>query len=111
MGRSWNLFRSSSSRTRKPSDDNSSPMLVDGARAEMENPEKHFTVCVGANAKPYVVPLSYVSIPSFRALLDKSVEEFGHTRQGPMVLPCEEEAFEELLSSLKQPQRCKSWVR
>lgn len=109
MGRSWKLLKCSLKKRRAPSDGNTSRLLVDNARAELEVPKKHFAVRVGANAKQYVVPVSYISIPSFRALMDKSIEVFGSQRHAPLLLPCEEEAFEELLMNLEQPQKCRLW--
>jgi SAUR family protein len=99
-----------SSKKRRTSDVNASRLLVDNARAELEVPKKHFAVCVGANAKQYVVPVSYISIPSFRALMDKSVEEFGSQRHAPLLLPCDEEAFEELLLNLERPPKSRLWM-
>ncbi|KAF3325593.1 SAUR-like auxin-responsive protein [Carex littledalei] len=109
MGRSWNVLKNSL-KMRRPSDENDSLLLVDNARAELEVPKKHFVVRVGANSKQYVVPQSYTSIPSFRALMDKSSEEYGSESQMPLQLSCEEEAFEELLMNLKQPQKCRLWM-
>lgn len=104
MGRSWNLLKSGS-KSKLRRGENASRLLVDEARAELEIPKKHFVVCVGANSRQYVVPLSYLSIPAFRALMDASFEQFGYQKDGPMQLPCEEAAFEELLENLKQPPR------
>ncbi|XP_057496594.1 auxin-responsive protein SAUR21-like [Actinidia eriantha] len=64
----------------------------------------HFAVYVGEvnEKKRFVVPLSYLSHPSFQDLLRQAEEEFGfHHPMGILTIPCKEEAFVELTSQLK----------
>ncbi|KAF8069819.1 hypothetical protein N665_1131s0017 [Sinapis alba] len=52
-------------------------------------------VYVGESQKKrYVVPISYLSQPSFQALLSKSEEEFGFDHpMGGLTIPCPEDTF------------------
>ncbi|RID73615.1 hypothetical protein BRARA_B00756 [Brassica rapa] len=50
----------------------------------------------------YLVPVSYLSQPSFQALLSKSEEEFGFDHPlGGLTIPCPEDAFFNVTSQLK----------
>ncbi|KAF2596984.1 hypothetical protein F2Q68_00011303, partial [Brassica cretica] len=58
-------------------------------------PKGFLAVYLGESQKKrYVVPISYLSQPSFQALLNKSEEEFGydHPMSG-LTIPCPEESF------------------
>ncbi|CAH8313500.1 unnamed protein product [Eruca vesicaria subsp. sativa] len=60
------------------------------------SPTKGFlAVYVGESQKKrYVVPISYLSQPSFQALLSKSEEEFGFDHpMGGLTIPCPEDTF------------------
>ncbi|CAN7044301.1 hypothetical protein BRARA_B03105 [Brassica rapa] len=51
-------------------------------------------VYVGESQKTrYMVPISYLSQPSFQALLSKSEEEFGFDHPGCLTIPCPEDTF------------------
>lgn len=51
--------------------------------------------------KRYVVPLSYLSHPSFQELLRHAEEEFGFNHpMGGLTIPCKEEAFINVTSEL-----------
>ena len=49
----------------------------------------------------FVIPMSYLSTPSFRALIEKAAEEFGFQQAGALRIPCKEENFQEILRMLK----------
>ncbi|CDY25461.1 BnaC09g39760D [Brassica napus] len=52
--------------------------------------------------KGYVVPISYLSQPSFQALLSKSEEEFGFDHpMGGLTIPCPEHIFINVTSRLQ----------
>ncbi|CDY71215.1 BnaAnng36550D [Brassica napus] len=54
-----------------------------------------------APPKGYVVPVSYLSQPSFQALLSKSEEEFGFDHpMGGLTIPCPEDTFINVTSRL-----------
>ncbi|KAA0049711.1 hypothetical protein IC582_001476 [Cucumis melo] len=65
-------------------------------------PKGHLAVYVGeTQRKRFVVPVSYLSHPSFKTLLSQAEEEFGfHHPMGGLTIPCREEAFLNLTQSL-----------
>ncbi|CAK7323760.1 unnamed protein product [Dovyalis caffra] len=68
-------------------------------------PKGFLGVYVGAEQRRFVIPLSCLSMPEFRGLMDKVAEEFGYDHQeGGIHIPCEEEIFEEIL------QRCLRYI-
>ena len=65
-------------------------------------PNGHVPVYVGESQKKrFVIPISYLMHPSFQNLLSQAEEEFGfdHPLCG-LTIPCKEEAFVDLTSSL-----------
>ncbi|CAG7891851.1 unnamed protein product [Brassica rapa] len=71
-------------------------------RATMAAPKGFLAVYVGESQKKrYVVPISYLSQPSFQALLSKSEEEFGFDHpMGGLTIPCPEDTFINVTSRL-----------
>ncbi|XP_018475088.1 auxin-responsive protein SAUR21 [Raphanus sativus] len=66
-------------------------------------PKGYLAVYVGqSQRKRYVVPISYLSQPSFQALLSKSEEEFGfHHPMGGLTIPCPEDTFINVTAQLQ----------
>ncbi|AED92497.1 putative small auxin-up RNA [Arabidopsis thaliana] len=66
-------------------------------------PKGFLAVYVGESQKKrYLVPLSYLSQPSFQALLSKSEEEFGFDHpMGGLTIPCPEDTFINVTSRLQ----------
>ncbi|KAF3541695.1 hypothetical protein F2Q69_00024276 [Brassica cretica] len=64
-------------------------------KGNLAAPKGFLAVYVGESQKKrYVVPISYLSQPSFQALLNKSEEEFGYDHpMGGLTIPCPEDAF------------------
>ncbi|KAJ0261125.1 Auxin-responsive protein SAUR21 [Hirschfeldia incana] len=64
-------------------------------KATSATPKGFLAVYVGdSQKKRYVVPVSYLSQPSFQALLSKSEEEFGFDHpMGGLTIPCPEDIF------------------
>ncbi|KAK3195355.1 hypothetical protein Dsin_026665 [Dipteronia sinensis] len=62
----------------------------------------HVAVYVGERQKKrFVVPISFLNQPSFQELLRKAEEEFGfHHPTGGLTIPCREDIFINLTSSL-----------
>ncbi|CAH8381423.1 unnamed protein product [Eruca vesicaria subsp. sativa] len=65
-------------------------------------PKGFLAVYVGESQKKrYVVPISYLSQPSFQDLLRKSEEEFGFDHpMGGLTIPCPEDTFINVTSQL-----------
>ncbi|CAN1785236.1 Indole-3-acetic acid-induced protein ARG7 [Linum perenne] len=64
-----------------------------------------YVVYVGESQKKrFVVPLSYLSQPLFQDLLSMAEEEFGFDHpMGGLTIPCSEEIFASVTSSLSRP--------
>lgn len=71
------------------------------ASAVADVPKGHLAVYVGKEHKRFVIPISYLSHPLFRDLLDWAEEEFGFNHpMGGLTIPCTEDYFICLTSSL-----------
>ena len=72
-------------------------------RAASAAPKGFLAVYVGEGQKKrYVVPVSYLSQPSFQALLSKFEEEFGFDHpMGGITIPCPEDTFVAVTSRLQ----------
>ncbi|KAJ4958925.1 hypothetical protein NE237_026036 [Protea cynaroides] len=72
-----------------------------------EVPRGSLAVYVGPNLRRYIVPATYLSLPEFRVLMERAVEEFGFEQEGGLKIPCEEEDFEEVLLKCMMQQKLK----
>ncbi|KAI8554134.1 hypothetical protein RHMOL_Rhmol05G0074400 [Rhododendron molle] len=63
--------------------------------AAADVPKGHFAVYVGESEKKrFVIPISYLSNPSFQDLLSQAEEEFGFDHpMGGLTIPCREDVF------------------
>ncbi|XP_021900418.1 auxin-induced protein 6B-like [Carica papaya] len=68
-------------------------------------PKGYVAVYVGENEmKRFVIPISFLSQPSFQELLRQVEEEFGFNHpMGGLTIPCSEDLFVDLTSSLNGP--------
>nr|CAB3483968.1 unnamed protein product [Digitaria exilis] len=83
-------------------------LLVDegeAAAAAGAVPKGYFAVYVGAEARRFVVPTSYLSQPAFRELMERAAEEFGFDQAGGLRIPCREEDFETTIAALENSRR------
>ncbi|MQM21281.1 hypothetical protein Taro_054319 [Colocasia esculenta] len=69
-------------------------------RIPSDVPAGHLAVCVGPNARRFVVRAAHLNHPVFRKLLVQAEEEYGFAQSGPLSLPCDEALFEEILRHL-----------
>ncbi|XP_009788457.1 protein SMALL AUXIN UP-REGULATED RNA 51-like [Nicotiana tabacum] len=65
----------------------------------LDVPKGHFVVYVGENRTRYIVPISILSRPEFRSLLQRAEEEFGFDHDMGLTIPCDEDVFESLITS------------
>ncbi|KAF9676107.1 hypothetical protein SADUNF_Sadunf09G0103900 [Salix dunnii] len=70
----------------------------------LEIPKGFLAVYIGEiEKKRFVVPVSYLNEPSFQDLLQKAEEEFGFSHpMGGLTIPCREDTFIDVLSSLSR---------
>lgn len=74
--------------------------------------EGHFAVIANANAinddveeeeeevmKRFILPLSYLTHPTFLRLLEQAAEEYGFDRGGALTIPCRPSELQKILSS------------
>ena len=86
----------------------SAALLVDegeAAAAAGAVPKGYFAVYVGAEARRFVVPTSYLSQPAFRELMERAAEEFGFDQAGGLRIPCREEDFQATVAALEESRR------
>ena len=60
-------------------------------------PEGYLVVYVGEGRCRFVIKAKYLSYPVFKALLNKSAEEYGYEHKGGLEIACEVVFFEHLL--------------
>ena len=75
-------------------------LLLDG-EATGTVPKGYFAVYVGAEARRFVVPMSLLCQPAFRALMERAAEEFGFGQAGGLRIPCREEDFVATVAALQ----------
>uniref|UniRef100_A0A151UF22 Auxin-induced protein 6B n=1 Tax=Cajanus cajan TaxID=3821 RepID=A0A151UF22_CAJCA len=63
----------------------------------VDAPKGCLAVYVGEKMKRYVIPVSYLNQPSFQDLLSQAEEEFP---MGGLTIPCSEDVFQRITSSL-----------
>lgn len=73
-----------------------------GSSMSKDVPKGYLAVYVGESQKKrFVIPASLLSQPSFQELLSKAEEEFGFNHpMGGLTIPCREDTFINLTSSL-----------
>ncbi|KAM7265334.1 hypothetical protein ACFE04_003017 [Oxalis oulophora] len=60
-------------------------------------PAGHVAVHVGTDCTRFVIRASYLNHPMFSNLLVRAEEEYGFLNVGPLMFPCDEDYFEEVL--------------
>ncbi|BAS76943.1 auxin-induced protein 15A [Oryza sativa Japonica Group] len=80
-------------------------LLVGGGGEEAAVPKGYFAVYVGAEARRFVVPTSYLRQPAFRGLMELAADEFGFAQEGGLRLPCREEDFQATVAALDARRR------
>ncbi|KAK8582399.1 hypothetical protein V6N13_069177 [Hibiscus sabdariffa] len=74
----------------------------EAASTSKDVPKGYFAIYVGENQKKrFIVPVSFLNQPSFQKLLSLAEEEFGFNHpMGGLTIPCREDVFIHLTSSL-----------
>ncbi|XP_060168540.1 auxin-induced protein 15A-like [Lycium barbarum] len=70
-------------------------IIKKSSSTSLDVPKGHFAVYVGEmQKKRFVIPISYLSQPSFQDLLSQAEEEFGFDHpMGGVTIPCSEDIF------------------
>jgi|UniRef100_A0A2N9EYY9 SAUR family protein len=68
--------------------------------------EGHFSVIAvdGNEPKRFVVPLSYLTHPTFVRLLEQAAEEYGFDHEGALSIPCRPSELERILGEQWQQE-------
>nr|KYP45861.1 Auxin-induced protein 6B [Cajanus cajan] len=68
----------------------------------VDAPKGYLAVYVGEKMKRFVIPISYLNQSSIQDLLSQVEEEFGYDHpMGGLTIPCSEDVFQRITSSLK----------
>ncbi|PIN03552.1 hypothetical protein CDL12_23923 [Handroanthus impetiginosus] len=69
--------------------------------------EGHFAVMAvdDGELKRFIVPLSFLTHPSFLRLLEQAAEEYGFDRQGALTVPCRPSELEGILAEQWEAER------
>ncbi|CAN1785231.1 Indole-3-acetic acid-induced protein ARG7 [Linum perenne] len=105
IGLPGNLAKQILRRTGSGSSKSSSSRFQSSSSRFQDVPKGFLAVYVGESQKKrFVVPLSYLSQPLFQDLLSMAEEEFGFDHpMGGLTIPCSEEIFASVTSSLSRP--------
>ncbi|CAK7325446.1 unnamed protein product [Dovyalis caffra] len=67
-------------------------------------PKGHLAVYVGEDCKRYVIKVTLLKHPLFKALLDRTEEVFGFTTGSKLCIPCNESMFKTILHCINSQQ-------
>ncbi|KAL3828485.1 hypothetical protein ACJIZ3_017287 [Penstemon smallii] len=85
---------------KKSSSGNEFEDIIESTYVPDDVKEGHFAVlAVGdEELKRFIVPLSYLTHPSFLRLLEQAAEEYGFDHEGALMVPCRPSELERLLA-------------
>ncbi|XP_052170740.1 auxin-responsive protein SAUR50-like [Diospyros lotus] len=74
--------------------------ICDSTNVPEDVKEGHFAVIAADKneLRRFIVPLSYLSHPSFLRLLEEAAEQFGFDHEGAVTVPCRPSELERMLS-------------
>ncbi|KAJ6892433.1 hypothetical protein NC651_025590 [Populus alba x Populus x berolinensis] len=67
-------------------------------------PKGHLAVYVGEDCKRYVIKVTSLQHPLFKAMLDRTEEVFGFTTGPKLCIPCNENMFNSILHCVNSQQ-------
>ncbi|XP_050229641.1 indole-3-acetic acid-induced protein ARG7 [Mercurialis annua] len=82
--------------------------LHEGKSIPRDVPKGHLVVYVGENYKRFVIKISLLEHPLFRALLDEAKDEYDFTADSKLCIPCDETIFLDVVRCASSPQNGKT---
>ncbi|CAI9297852.1 unnamed protein product [Lactuca saligna] len=99
MAKVWSGTESSQSEWLLRDDEKTTDVSSDHCSSPSSTPQTgFFTLYIGEERRRFVVPMSYLTHPLFKMMLEKSSEEFGFSQKNGLVVPCSVNAFQEVVS-------------
>ncbi|KAK8537715.1 hypothetical protein V6N13_096477 [Hibiscus sabdariffa] len=72
-----------------------------GCVVKVVAPEGCFFVYVGPERERFTIKTEDVNHPLFRMLLEDAEREYGFSNEGPLLLPCEVDLFNQVIAEIK----------
>ncbi|XP_022747655.1 indole-3-acetic acid-induced protein ARG7-like [Durio zibethinus] len=67
-------------------------------------PNGHLAVYVGENNRRFVIKITLLKHPLFKALLDQAQDEYDFTTDSKLCIPCDESLFLDVVRCTSSPQ-------
>ncbi|KAK9291018.1 hypothetical protein L1049_009201 [Liquidambar formosana] len=58
-------------------------------------------VAGGETSRRFVIRADYLNHPLFKQLLDLAYDKYGHKKNGPLAIPCDEFVFQDIIHPLR----------
>ncbi|KAJ6913669.1 auxin-responsive protein SAUR50 [Populus alba x Populus x berolinensis] len=84
------------------------PSMHEGKSIPRDVPKGHLVVYIGENNKRFVIKITLLKHPLFKALLDQAQDEYDFTGDSKLCIPCDESIFLDVVRCAGSPLDRKS---